>query len=342
MNRETPILEVEDLRIHFDTFEGKAQVLDGCSFHLDRGDTLGLVGETGCGKSITAKAVLGLLPVPPTRIVSGKIRFHSWDLLTLSEKEMEKIRGKRIAMIFQDPMTFLNPVFSIERQMIDIIKRHARHQDGSISTRAAREKAVDLLDAVQIPNPRIRIKDAPHEFSGGMRQRVLIAMALAGNPEILIADEPTTALDVTIQAQILHLIRDLVKRFNHSVLLISHDLGVVASICQRIAVMYAGNIVESTTIQRIFETPSHPYTQGLLRAIPNFTKRKETLVGIQGSIPDFIHPPRGCRFHPRCDLAMEICRTRKPHLREIAPLHQVACFLYPACGPQTASTPGKD
>lgn len=328
MKTEPSILAVKNLRIHFDTFEGTAKVLDGCSFILGRGDTLGLVGETGCGKSIMAKAILGLLPVPPTRIVSGEIYFHRQDLLAVSEKELEKIRGSRIAIIFQDPMTYLNPVFSIEKQMIDVIRGHARRTNGSMSRKTACEKAIRLLDAVHIPNPRQRIREYPHEFSGGMRQRVLIAMALAGEPEVLIADEPTTALDVTIQAQILRLIKELVNRYRHSVLLISHDLGVVASVCRQIAVMYAGNIVELTTIERIFENPSHPYTRGLLRSIPNFARRQAKLAGIGGSIPDFIDPPQGCRFHPRCAHAMDICKSVKPLLNDIDGEHQVACFLY--------------
>ena len=335
MNTQSSILTVEDLRIHFDTFEGKAQVLNGCSFTLGRGDTLGLVGETGCGKSITAKAILGLLPVPPTRIVSGEIRFNGQDLLSLSEKEWKRIRGSQIAMIFQDPMTYLNPVFSIEKQMVDVIRGHARHRNGSMSPRAAREKAIGLLDAAHIANPRMRIKGFPHEFSGGMRQRVLIAMALAGDPEILIADEPTTALDVTIQAQILRLIKELVERFHHSVLLISHDLGIVASVCRRIAVMYAGDIVELATIEQIFHRPSHPYTKGLLRAIPNLSSREGKLVGIKGSIPDFIYPPKGCRFHPRCPHAMNVCREVKPLLEEIEEEHRVACFLYESSWPDS-------
>jgi oligopeptide/dipeptide ABC transporter ATP-binding protein len=246
---------------------------------------------------------------------------------------MEKIRGSQIAMIFQDPMTYLNPVFSIEKQMIDVIQAHARHTNGMISRKAAREKAIGLLDAVNIPNPRQRIKEFPHEFSGGMRQRVLIAMALAGDPEILIADEPTTALDVTIQAQILRLIRKLVQRFQHSVLLISHNLGVVAAVCRRIAVMYAGNIVELTTIERIFENPLHPYTRGLLRSIPNLARREDTIVGIRGSIPNFIEPPQGCRFHPRCNHAMDVCRMVKPILNDVETDHQVACFLYESSWP---------
>lgn len=340
MKTEASIMEVKDLKIHFDTFDGTAQVLDGCSFRLGRGDTLGLVGETGCGKSITAKAILGLLPVPPTRIVSGEIRFHSRDLLALPEKDLEKIRGNQIAMIFQDPMTYLNPVFSIEKQMIDVIRGHTRHTNKTVSRKTAREKAIGLLDAVNISNPRKRIKEFPHEFSGGMRQRVLIAMALSGDPEVLIADEPTTALDVTIQAQILRLIRELVERFHHSVLLISHDLGVVAAVCRRIAVMYAGNIVELTTIERIFENPSHPYTRGLLRSIPNLARREDNLVGIRGSIPNFIEPPQGCRFHLRCDHAMDACRKFKPVLNDIEAEHRVACFLYESSWP-SASRPKK-
>jgi oligopeptide/dipeptide ABC transporter ATP-binding protein len=334
METSADVLNVRDLKIHFDTFEGRARVLDGVSFKLGRGDTLGLVGETGCGKSITAKAILRLLPVPPSRIVHGEILFHSEDLLRLSEKEMERIRGNRIAMIFQDPMTYLNPVFSIEKQMVDVIQGHARQRGERRPAREAEEKAVELLDAVRIPNPRQRIKDYPHEFSGGMRQRVLIAMALAGDPELLIADEPTTALDVTIQAQILKLIRELVRRFGHSVLLISHDLGVVAGVCRRIAVMYAGNIVELTTIKRIFDHPSHPYTKGLLRSIPNLSPRKDALQGIRGSIPDFIEPLRGCRFHPRCDYAMAVCREVKPLLRAYVEDHDVACFLFESSWPQ--------
>jgi oligopeptide/dipeptide ABC transporter ATP-binding protein len=338
VNAESNILRVSDLRIHFDTFEGTEKVLDGVSFELNRGDTLGVVGETGCGKSITAKAILGLLPISATRILSGKILFHEEDLLCKSEKELEGIRGNRIAMIFQDPMTYLNPVFSIEKQMIDTIMAHERHKGNHhISIKEAQKRAIDLLDAVQIPTPRERIKNFPHEFSGGMRQRVLIAMALSGNPEILIADEPTTALDVTIQAQILRLMRHLVDQFYLSVLLISHDLGVVATLCRRIAVMYAGNIVESTTIDKIFDHPCHPYSKGLLRSIPNLSKRKKSLVGIGGTIPNFIDPPQGCRFHPRCDYAMNICREVKPHLEDIEKGHKVACFLYKSSWPTDIS-----
>jgi oligopeptide/dipeptide ABC transporter ATP-binding protein len=307
MKTESSILEIKDLKIHFDTFDGTAQVLDGCSFRLGRGDTLGLVGETGCGKSITAKAILGLLPVPPTRIVSGEIHFHTRDLLAVSEKDLEIIRGNQIAMIFQDPMTYLNPVFSIEKQMIDVIRGHARHEKKMVSHKEAREKAVSLLDAVNIPNPRHRIREFPHEFSGGMRQRVLIAMALAGDPEILIADEPTTALDVTIQAQILEIMANLMEEIQTSLILITHNLGLVVELCQKVAVMYAGRIVEFGLVEHIFENPKHPYTLGLHASIPKISQRRDRLVPIPGDVPDLINPPSGCPFHPRCSKAMPKC-----------------------------------
>ncbi|MBW1699354.1 MAG: ABC transporter ATP-binding protein [Deltaproteobacteria bacterium] len=328
MDSNTELLKMCDLRIEFETFEGIATVLDGVSLTLDRGDTLGLVGETGCGKSITAKAILGLLPIPPTRITAGKVLFHQQNLLQTPESKLQTIRGSKIAMIFQDPMTYLNPVFSVRKQMVDVILGHAKRQGRNLSAREAERKAIELLKAVQIPNAEIRIKDYPHEFSGGMRQRVLIAMALSGEPELLIADEPTTALDVTIQAQILRLIRQLVEKYHLSVLLISHDMGVVASLCRRIAVMYAGNIVELTTTERIFTFPSHPYTIGLLQSIPDLYGRKKSLTGIKGSIPDFIHSPEGCRFHPRCAQMMSVCRKVKPVLATIDRKHQAACFLY--------------
>jgi oligopeptide/dipeptide ABC transporter ATP-binding protein len=324
------LLDIEDLRIEFDSFEGTSHVLDGVSFSLDRGETMGLVGETGCGKSITAKAILRLLPEPPARIVSGRILFAGVDLLQKQKHEMRNIRGTKIAMVFQDPMTFLNPVFTIEEQLADVIRAH-REDIGKERGRhpsPVREKVIDLLRDVRIPHPESRMKSYPHEFSGGMRQRVLIAMALSGSPELLIADEPTTALDVTIQAQILKLIQELVDRHHLSVLLISHDLGVVAKICKRIAVMYAGNIVESGTTAQIFKQPLHPYTQGLLNSILKFTKRESEAQAIEGTIPNLIEPPPGCRFHPRCLKAMEICKTGKPPFLEMEEGHWVSCRLY--------------
>ena len=334
---QPPILEIDNLALHFDTFEGRAKVLDGVSLSLDRGDTLGVVGETGCGKSITAKSILGLLPSPPARIIGGRILFKGEDLLRKSAKEISHIRGTRVAMIFQDPMTYLNPVFTIEKQMSDVIIRHAKEKGERLTKTQARDKAIGLLEAVQIPSPAQRISEYPHEFSGGMRQRVLIAMALSGNPELLIADEPTTALDVTIQAQILSLLKDLVDQFNLSILLISHDLGVVAKLCRRAAVMYAGTVVETSSIKNIFTNPLHPYSRGLLASIPRLKKRDASLEGIPGGIPSFIHPPLGCRFAPRCREAMEVCQTVKPRLAQVEPGHACACHLYPACRPSGAS-----
>jgi len=329
-----PVLEIRDLRIEFDTFEGVSHVLDGIDLTLGRGDTLGLVGETGCGKSITAKTILRLLPIPPARIVSGEIRFQNEDLLKKSEEEMKKIRGKGIAMVFQDPMTFLNPVFTIEEQLVDVILAHEKGEGdgdpnkGRWSRSQAIERALDLLREVKIPQPESRMKSYPHEFSGGMRQRVLIAMALSGSPQILIADEPTTALDMTIQAQILRLINDLVRRRGHSVLLISHDLGVVARVCRRIAVMYAGTIVEHCSTPQLFQGALHPYTRGLLSSILTFSKRKGGAETIRGVIPDLIEPPPGCRFHPRCLQTRDVCMTEKPTLIEVEEGHWVSCHLY--------------
>ena len=340
MNQSKLILEIKNLKIHFNTFEGTAQVVDGVSFSLHKGDTLGLVGETGCGKSITAKAILRLLPTPPTRIASGEILFEDRDILKMDDPEIQQIRGNQIAMIFQDPVTFLNPVFTIEHQMVDVIVAHQKTRqkfirahdkagDGAvIDKEAAKAKAIELLQHVRIPQAARRIRSYPHEFSGGMRQRVLIAMALSGSPQILIADEPTTALDVTIQAQILKLMKDLVQEHHNSVLLISHDLGVVAKLCTRIAVMYAGNIVETCPTATIFNRPLHPYTKGLLKSIPVFSSARERLQGIRGNIPNFVTPPPGCRFHPRCPEVMDICRQKKPELLEMSSGHQVSCFLY--------------
>ncbi len=327
------LLEIRNLKIEFESFEGTSHVLEDVHLTLGSGETLGLVGETGCGKSITAKAILRLLPIPPARIVSGNILFQDEDLLCKSEEEMKEIRGKQIAMVFQDPSTFLNPVFTIEEQLVDVILSHKMRdrshiQAKGLDRRGAVKRAIELLREVKIPEPEGRIKSYPHEFSGGMRQRVLIAMALSGSPQILIADEPTTALDVTIQAQILRLINELVQKHGHSVLLISHDLGVVASVCQRIAVMYAGNIVENCSTLQLFKRPLHPYTQGLLNSILTFSKREATAQGIKGMIPDLIQPPPGCRFHPRCLLAMDVCHREKPPSIEIEEGHWVSCHLY--------------
>jgi len=325
-----PVLEIHDLRVEFDTFEGVAHVLDGVHLTLGKRETLGLVGETGCGKSITAKAILRLLPIPPARILSGEILFNGVDLLKLSDEEMKRIRGREIAMVFQDPMTFLNPVFTIEEQLIDVLMAHSDREGSEkrIGREKAKKKAIELLREVKIPQPELRIKSYPHEFSGGMRQRVLIAMALSSSPQILIADEPTTALDVTIQAQILKLLKDLVDQHGHSVLLISHDLGVVAKLCKRIAVMYAGSIVEDCSTPQLFRNPLHPYTRGLLGSILTFKERRQEAQGILGTLPNLIYPPSGCRFHPRCGEAMKVCEREKPPMIEIEEGHWVSCHLF--------------
>jgi oligopeptide/dipeptide ABC transporter ATP-binding protein len=337
-----PLLEVTDLHVHFHTFEGTAKVLEGISFSLDEGEALGLVGESGCGKSVTAQAIIGLLPRPPAEIVHGEIRFAGENLLDKTDPQMRALRGTRISMVFQDPMAYLNPVFTVGEQLTDVILAHRgggkrgaadlvlQRVWGRAEVAAARRVAVDLLHQTNIPEPAERLDRYPHEFSGGMRQRVLLAMALAGSPRLLLADEPTTALDVTIQAQILRLLRRLVETQRISVLLISHDLGVVSRICRRVAVMYAGTIVEAAEIGRIFRNPVHPYTQGLLRSIPRNVRRHEALEGIPGNIPNLIAPPSGCRFHPRCPKAMAICRESKPACVTVEPGHTVSCHLYPA------------
>ena len=334
------LLDVRDLHVHFHTFEGTAKVLEGITFSLEPGDTLGLVGESGCGKSVTAQTIIGLLPRPPAEVVAGEIWFEGENLLRKTAVQMRAIRGKRISMVFQDPMSYLNPVFTIGEQLVDVVLMHRGngiHGAADAVTkrlwhpqevRLARDIAADLLRQANIPQPELRLDHYPHEFSGGMRQRVLLAMGLAGQPRLLLADEPTTALDVTIQAQILRLLAGLVERQGISVLLISHDLGVVSRLCRRVAVMYAGTIVESADVKPLFRNPLHPYTQGLLLSIPRHARRQEALVGIPGTIPNLITPPRGCRFHPRCPKAMAICREVKPAAVQIEPGHTVSCHLY--------------
>ncbi len=330
MSAAEPLLQVREFELHIETFDGVLRVLDGIDFALGRGESLGIVGETGCGKSITAKSILRLLPSPPAKVVSGEITFKGEDLLRASDRRMRQIRGTEIAMIFQDPMTYLNPVFTVGQQMVDVIMTHQKSAPAAerLSRRQARDKAIDLLDKVRLPDPGMQIDAYPHQLSGGMRQRVLIATALSGSPDLLVADEPTTALDVTIQAQILDLIIDLVQLFHLSVLMISHDLGVVAKVCRRIAVMYAGNIVEEAPTERLFNEPQHPYTKGLLDAIPHLHQTADGLASIPGTIPSFIDPPAGCRFHARCAHAMPHCASIKPIPVEIAPGHTVACHLY--------------
>jgi len=314
------LLEVDDLVVEFLTQRGTVQAVRGVSFHVEEGETLGLVGESGSGKSVTAQAVLGLTELPG-RIVSGDIRWKGRSVLGKENRRYaESIRGRELAVVFQDPMTSLNPLFTVGMQLAEV----ARHHLG-MSRKQATERAVELLDLVGIAFPRQRIKQYPHELSGGMRQRVMIAMALACEPELIIADEPTTALDVTIQAQVLELMADLQQRLGLAVLLITHDLGVVAGLCHRVQVMYAGRLVESGEATELFAAPGHPYTAGLLRSTPRLDVVSPRLVAIEGAPPDLRRPPSGCAFHPRCPLAIERCRTDDPPVVEIGS-RSAACF----------------
>ena len=321
------LLSVENIRTYFTTEAGEAKAVDGVSFSIDRGETLGLVGESGCGKSVTSLSVMRLIPDPPGKIVSGDIRFRGRSLLTLSDSDMREVRGNDIAMIFQEPMTSLNPVFTCGFQIDEAVILHQ-----GLGPTAAREKTVEMLQLVGIPDPSQRANEYPHQLSGGMRQRVMIAMALCCNPDVLIADEPTTALDVTIQAQILELLERLQAELGMAVLMITHDLGVIAEVADRVAVMYAGKIVESAVVERIFEQPRHPYTIGLLESIPKLNEQKEKLSVIPGTVPDATRFPSGCRFAPRCSRAEAVCREAEPPLLTIEGEdtdkgHAVACWF---------------
>ncbi|MCR9074118.1 MAG: ABC transporter ATP-binding protein [Alphaproteobacteria bacterium] len=322
-----PLLSVRDLRLEFATFDGVYQAIDGISFDIAPGESIGIVGETGCGKSVTAKSIMGLLPSPPARVRAGEILFDGEDLLTVGENRLREIRGNDIAMIFQDPMTYLNPVFSVGTQLVDVIMAHQRGKPKSerMTKQEARDHAVDMLRKVNLPNPERQLESYPYQLSGGMRQRVLIAMALSGRPKLLIADEPTTALDVTIQAQILDLIDELRADFGLSVLMITHDLGVVASVCDRVVVMYAGQVVENASVERLFDHPAHPYTRGLLASVPHPGRPAASLSGIPGSLPNLLDPPSGCRFLGRCSLAGDDCLTR-PVPVALADRHEAACW----------------
>jgi peptide/nickel transport system ATP-binding protein len=310
------LLEVHDYRLAFDGYEGTAQVLNGIDLAVEEGDAVGIVGETGCGKSVLARSLLRLNPEPPARIVSGSIRFAGEDVLTMQGAALRRLRGAGIGMVFQDPATYLNPVFTIGRQLEDVLRAHGHRS--SIA-----EQSVALLEAVQLRDAAGLLRRYPHELSGGMRQRVLIAQALAGNPRLLVADEPTTALDVTVQRQVLALIADLVARLKLTLLLISHDLGVIGALCRRVVVMYAGTIIEDAPAVALFANPRHPYTRGLLAAVPDLDRPDRMPRGIPGSIPSLRNPPPGCRFHPRCSLAMPVCRTEAPRLS--GDPHRVAC-----------------
>lgn len=316
------ILEVKDLHISFDTYAGELKAVRGVDFHLRKGEALAIVGESGSGKSVTSKSIMRLIPDPPGRIVKGEVLFEGKDLVKLREKEMQTIRGSEISMIFQDPMTSLNPTMTVGKQIVEGLVKHQRL--GKIE---AKQRALELLKLVGIPNPEIRVNQYPHQFSGGMRQRVVIAVALACNPKVLIADEPTTALDVTIQAQILDLMKDLQKQMDTAIIIITHDLGVVANIAQRVAVMYAGNIIETGTVDEIFYQPKHPYTWGLLASMPKLHTKKGELVAIAGTPPDLVSPPLGCSFAPRCPYVMEVCVSYMPDYKKSSCTQYAACWL---------------
>ena len=319
------LLEVRGLKTHFATDEGMVHAVDGVDLYVDAGETLGVVGESGCGKSVTAFTIMRLVPIPPGRIVAGEVLWRGRDLLKLDIDEMRAIRAKEIAMVFQEPMTSLNPVYTVGEQIAEVLRLHE-----GLGRRAAMARAAEMLRLVHIPRPEQRVHDYPHQFSGGMRQRVMIAMALSCSPKLLIADEPTTALDVTIQAQILDLLGDLKDELGMAVMLITHAMGVVAETAQRVVVMYAGKVVEEAPVEEIFRAPRHPYTQGLIRSIPRIDEGggpRRRLDAIAGVVPSLLEPRPGCRFAARCPHAADECRADTPPLREIAPGHRVACHF---------------
>jgi oligopeptide/dipeptide ABC transporter ATP-binding protein len=326
MDNRIPLLRIQNLKTYFYTEDGIVKAVDGVDLEVYPGEVLGLVGESGCGKSVTSLSIMRLI-APPGKIVEGEIWFDGQNLLSLPEKQMIAIRGNRISMIFQQPQTALNPVFKVGDQIVEVLQIHRQ-----MDRKTAWERAVEMLRLVGIPDPERRAQAYPHELSGGMAQRVMIAMALACEPALLIADEPTTALDVTIQAQILDLMRNLRQQINTAIILITHDLGVVAEMAERVAVMYAGQIVEQAEVNALFDTPLHPYTQGLLESIPVLGEFKERLAVIPGSVPNLINLPPGCRFAPRCQArvkyGLKICEQEMPALQEIAPGHRVRCWLY--------------
>jgi oligopeptide transport system ATP-binding protein len=318
------ILEVKDLHVSFHTYAGEVKSVRGVNFTVKKGETVAIVGESGCGKSVTAQSIMQLLPQPPAVYKQGSINFNGQDLLLKSEREMQKIRGNDIGMIFQDPMTTLNPTMKVGDQIAESLIKHQ-----GLSRGDAHKRAVEILRMVGIPQPDKRANQYPHEFSGGMRQRGMIAIALACTPKLLIADEPTTALDVTIQAQILELMKELQDRTGTSIILITHDLGVVADMCDRVVVMYAGQVIETGTVDEIFYNPQHPYTQGLLKSVPRLDMNKhEPLQPIIGTPPDLLHPPVGCPFFARCEYAMEVCRGNDPALQDMGAGHMAACWLH--------------
>jgi peptide/nickel transport system ATP-binding protein len=318
------LLEVRDLRTHFASERGEVHAVDGVDLSLERGRTLGIVGESGCGKSVTALSIMGLVPQPPGRIAGGEVLFEGEDLLQAPARRMRDLRGDKLSMIFQEPMTSLNPAFPAGDQVAEALLRHRK-----ISPKEARDQAVEMLRKVRIPSPERRARDYPHQLSGGMRQRVMIAMALACDPRLLIADEPTTALDVTIQAQILELMRLLRAELGTAIILITHDLGVIAELADDVIVMYAGKVVERCAAERLFAEPQHPYTIGLLGSIPRLHLAQARLSAIEGVVPDPVAFPQGCRFHPRCPFAVDKCRAEVPPLIKVSENHEAACCRAP-------------
>ena len=325
MNVTQRLLDIRGLKTHFKTDDGWLHAVDGVDIGIDRGETVCVVGESGCGKSVTAMSVLKLLPMPPGRIVAGQILWQGRDIVPMQEDAMQKIRMKEIAIVFQEPMTSLNPVYTVGEQIAEGLRLHE-----GLDRKQALERAVEMLKLVRIPTPERRVHDFPHQFSGGMRQRVMIAMALSCKPQLLIADEPTTALDVTIQAQILDLLAELKAELGMAILLITHAMGVVAEVAQRVVVMYAGKVVEEAVVSELFAHPRHPYTQGLIRSIPRIDSaltKKVRLETISGTVPKLIAPPEGCRFAPRCKFVTPACTQATPALRQVAPGHKVACII---------------
>lgn len=324
MDDRKTILQVKDLQTTFFTDSGEIPAVDHIDFHLKEGEILGIVGESGCGKSVTSLSIMGLVPSPPGKIVGGEILFEDTDLLKMSERQMRRVRGNDVAMIFQEPMTSLNPLFTIGNQMIEAVLIHEKKW----TKKQAISRAVEMLNLVGLPRAADMMKDYPHQLSGGMRQRVMIAMALVCDPKVLIADEPTTALDVTIQAQILKLMKELNTRLNTAILLITHDLGVVAESCERVIVMYAGQIIEEAPVETIFDNPQHPYTKGLIQSVPDMRFKKERLYSIAGNVPRPGTIKQGCRFASRCEYAFDRCLQENPELFETSTIHKTRCFLY--------------
>ena len=316
------LLDVKDLAVSFETYAGEVQAVRGTNFFVDKGETLAIVGESGCGKSVTAQTIMKLIPMPPGKIKRGSIMFDGKDIVKLKDKEMQSICGSEISMIFQDPMTSLNPTMKIGKQIMEVLIKHQK-----LSKSKARERAIEMLKLVGLPTPEKRVDQYQHEFSGGMRQRAMIAIALACNPKLLIADEPTTALDVTIQAQVLELMLELKETNKVGILLITHDLGVVADMCDRVIVMYCGRIVESAEVNDLFEKPLHPYTRGLISSVPKIGSSEDELHYIKGRVPDLSQLPKGCKFAPRCEWATDKCIEEEPDLRKLGDNREVRCHL---------------